>query len=196
MKVKICGMTREKDIASALAAGVDYLGFNFIKQSPRCVDFEWSINMAKKYHLNRKFVSLFNTSEEKKIKKLEQILPESVLQYYGDLPFLTSLNRFYPVNATLLKQLKPNHSFNKCKDKYLVDNMDDRLGGTGKKFDWNLLHSWPLDSCMIAGGIDVEDVKVLREKGLWGVDLNSKLEISPGVKCQVKLKQLATAINE
>ena len=196
MKIKICGMTREEDIVSALAAGIDFLGFNFIKESPRYVDFEWSIGMAKKYHLDKKFVSLFNSSEEKKIKKIEQIFPQSVLQYYGDLPFLTSLNRFYPVNATLLKQLKPNHSFNKCKDKYLVDNMDDRLGGTGKKFDWNLLHSLPLDSCMIAGGIDVEDVKVLREKGLWGVDLNSKLEISPGVKCQVKLKQLATAINE
>lgn len=133
MKVKICGMTREKDIESALAAGVDFLGFNFIKQSPRYVNFEWSIDMAKKYHLDRKFVSLFNSAEEKKIKKLEQILPESVLQYYGDLPFLTPLSRFYPVNATLLKQLKPDHSFNKCKDKYLVDNMDDRLGGTGKK---------------------------------------------------------------
>ena len=196
MKVKICGMTREEDIASALAAGVDFLGFNFIKESPRCVNFEWSIKMAKKYNLDKKFVSLFNSSEENKIKKLEQILPQSVLQYYGDLPFKTSLNRFYPVNATLLKQLKPNHSFNKLKDKYLVDNMDDKLGGTGKKFDWNLLQSLPLDSCMVAGGIDVEDLKVLRKKGLWGVDLNSKLEISPGIKCRDKLKQLAIEINE
>ena len=196
MKVKICGMTREEDIASALAAGVDFLGFNFIKESPRCVNFEWSIKMAKKYNLDKKFVSLFNSSEENKIKKLEQILPQSVLQYYGDLPFITSLNRFYPVNATFLKQLKPNHSFNKFKDKYLVDNMNDKLGGTGKKFDWNLLNSLPFDSCMVAGGIDVKDLKVLREKGLWGVDLNSKLEISPGVKCRVKLNQLAIAINE
>ena len=33
MKIKVCGITREEDIAELLLAGVDFIGFNFIKSS-------------------------------------------------------------------------------------------------------------------------------------------------------------------
>ena len=36
-RVKICGITREEDLAAAVAAGADALGFVFYAPSPRCV---------------------------------------------------------------------------------------------------------------------------------------------------------------
>ena len=35
---------------------------------------------------------------------------------------------------------------------------------------------------MIAGGIEIKDLNALKKMGCWGVDLNSKLEDTPGIK--------------
>ena len=42
-KIKICGITNEKDALWAASAGVDFIGLNFYKTSPRKI----SLNMAK-----------------------------------------------------------------------------------------------------------------------------------------------------
>ena len=47
---------------------------------------------------------------------------------------------------------------------------------------------------MIAGGIEVKDLNVLKKMGCWGVDLNSKLEDSPGIKNHKLLKELGDFI--
>ena len=43
---------------------------------------------------------------------------------------------------------------------------------------------------MIAGGLSIEDIPILEEMGAWGVDLNSKLEIAPGIKDPKLIEQL------
>ena len=68
--------------------------------------------------------------------------------------------------------------------------MDSALGGTGKKFDWSNLDNIDLSNLMIAGGLSIEDVPILEEMGAWGVDLNSKLEIAPGIKDTKLIEEL------
>ena len=58
MKIKVCGVTREKDIEALLSVNIDYIGFNFIKSSPRKVSVDWALNMSKKYNLQDKFTCL------------------------------------------------------------------------------------------------------------------------------------------
>ena len=43
MKIKVCGVTREKDIEALLSVNIDYIGFNFIKSSPRKVSVDWAL---------------------------------------------------------------------------------------------------------------------------------------------------------
>ena len=43
---------------------------------------------------------------------------------------------------------------------------------------------------MIAGGLSIEDIPILEEMGAWGVDLNSKLEIAPGIKDTKLIEEL------
>ena len=35
MKIKVCGITREEDIVKLLEIGVDFIGFNLLKESKR-----------------------------------------------------------------------------------------------------------------------------------------------------------------
>ena len=37
MKIKVCGITREEDIVELLEIGVDFIGFNLLKESKRKV---------------------------------------------------------------------------------------------------------------------------------------------------------------
>ena len=38
VRVKFCGLTHPADVAAAVAAGADAVGFNFFPKSPRFVD--------------------------------------------------------------------------------------------------------------------------------------------------------------
>ena len=87
---------------------------------------------------------------------------------------------FEPLSATNLQQndllqIKPIRN-----TIFLLDNMSSTLGGSGNKFDWSILDNLNLSNFMIAGGVGVEDLDHLSTLQIFGVDLNSKIEISPG----------------
>ena len=182
MKIKICGLTRENDIEACIDAGIDYLGFNLLKVSKRCVDIEWTSMIINKYKITSKSVILID--DEVSLADIENNFNEEIiLQFYGkNTENYQNYSIFKPISVTELKHLS-DHNINNTKNiKYLIDNMDSALGGTGKKFDWSNLHNIDLSNLMIAGGLSIEDIPILEEMGAWGVDLNSKLEIAPGIK--------------
>jgi phosphoribosylanthranilate isomerase len=72
--------------------------------------------------------------------------------------------------------------------KFLFDTATSAHGGSGQKFDWKVLETYPFDKgFLLSGGLDedsVEEISALDKKlpQLQGVDLNSKFEDSPGMK--------------
>ena len=46
-RIKICGLTREEDVRTAVEAGADAIGFVFYPSSPRFVDFERAAELAR-----------------------------------------------------------------------------------------------------------------------------------------------------
>ena len=133
----------------------------------------------------------FNNSDEKISNFLSNFDDNIILQFYGkNYENYQSYSIFKPISVTELKHLS-DHNINNTKNiKYLIDNMDSALGGTGKKFDWSNLDNIDLSNLMIAGGLSIEDIPTLKEMGVWGVDLNSKLEIAPGIKDTKLIEQL------
>ena len=199
MKIKVCGITREEDIAELLLADVDFIGFNFIKSSPRNIEIDWAVKIIKKYNIQKKAIPLCEISDLKTVHNKLKDFNLVFYQVYKADDALNeieefNLNLFLPTSATKLKQNIDNDLFIDDKDKYLLDNFEHGLGGSGVKFNWNDLATTKLDNCMIAGGIEIKDLNTLKKMGCWGVDLNSKLEDSPGIKNHELIKKLGDFI--
>ena len=190
MKIKVCGVTREKDIEALLSVNIDYIGFNFIKSSPRKVSVDWALDMSRKYNLQDKFTCLLENPTVDDIAKFLDNNVQSNFQLYGNYQKPEKSMCFEPLSATNLQQndllqIEPIRN-----TIFLLDNMASTLGGSGNKFDWSILDNVNLSNFMIAGGVGVEDLDYLSTLQIFGVDLNSKIEISPGIKDLKKIKLL------
>src|SRR5690606_1340707 len=83
---------------------------------------------------------------------------------------------------------------------FLFDTATAGHGGSGKKFNWSVLESYPFEKpFLLSGGIDEEssaEVLSLAERmpQLVGVDLNSKFEHAPALKNIEKLKSFKNGL--
>jgi len=106
----------------------------------------------------------------------------------------------------VIKALGPHGSnmdlerFGGAADLLLFDSAGAGSGGTGRKFDWTLLEDMAVSApFLLSGGIGPGDVELLRNlelKGFKGVDVNSRFELSPGLKDVKSLKEFITNIRK
>jgi phosphoribosylanthranilate isomerase len=90
-----------------------------------------------------------------------------------------------------------------CCDMYLFDTMGAGYGGTGKKFNWEELNGLDIQKpFFLSGGIEPEDASAIRNftqesvaKDLFAVDINSKFEITPGIKDMGSVGRFFKALN-
>ncbi|MFV7878537.1 phosphoribosylanthranilate isomerase, partial [Enterococcus faecium] len=89
-------------------------------------------------------------------------------------------------------------------DMFLFDTEGVGYGGTGKKFNWNVLKGLNIAKpFFLSGGIQPDDIENLREfskdivaKDLFSIDINSKFEISPGVKNMKSIETFVKGIKQ
>ncbi|MDB5271699.1 MAG: trpF [Chitinophagaceae bacterium] len=85
-------------------------------------------------------------------------------------------------------------------DYFLFDTADASWGGTGRTFDWNILKDYPSDKpFFLSGGIGLEQLPIpefILQKPLWAIDINSRFEISPGLKDIEKIKEFQKKLND
>jgi phosphoribosylanthranilate isomerase len=58
VKIKICGLTRDEDVKSAVEAGVDAVGFVFTK-SPRQISIETAVRLVRQVPTDVLRIGLF-----------------------------------------------------------------------------------------------------------------------------------------
>jgi phosphoribosylanthranilate isomerase len=81
-------------------------------------------------------------------------------------------------------------------DMFLFDTAGSGYGGTGKKFDWNLLKDVKVGKpYFLSGGIEPDDAPAIKQfsettagKALFALDINSKFETAPGMKDLAKIE--------
>jgi phosphoribosylanthranilate isomerase len=81
-------------------------------------------------------------------------------------------------------------------DYFMFDTKTIGHGGSGKTFNWDILAKYALDiPFFVCGGLSPENiasVKEIKHHAFYGVDLNSRFEIEPGLK---NIDQLRNAFN-
>lgn len=62
VRVKICGLTRERDVDAVVAAGADMLGFVLVSTSPRGISLERALELAERVPEPSQTVAVFETA--------------------------------------------------------------------------------------------------------------------------------------
>ena len=205
MKIKICGLTKRENIEELVQLNPDYLGFIFYPGSPRFINgkltpadmesiagniprvgvfvnasFDEISGSFRRYNLD--YVQLHGSESPEFCKQLDDSGIEVIKAFSLDDAF--DFNR--------LMEYVPFTRF------FLFDTQTELPGGSGRKFNWKILENYPLaHPFLLSGGIgpdDAAEVLSLQHPALWGVDLNSRFEISPGIKDIAKLKDFIQTI--
>jgi len=191
MKVKICGITRTEDAQRAAALGADFLGFIFVKESPRYRDAEHAATIAESLGADRpKLVGVFRDEDVDTIRTIAARVPLDFVQLHG----AESDDDIRAIGLPAFKTLHvgdalPDTTAHPAADWLLFDSFG---GGTGKRFDWSLLNLYSRRKpFLLAGGITPDNVvaavSLVRPDA---IDLASGVESAPGIKDHEKLERL------
>jgi phosphoribosylanthranilate isomerase len=207
-RIKICGITREEDLANAVEAGADALGFVFHPSSKRYVS---PLRARELCALLPPFVSsvaLFVNPQPAFVHEVLESMSPSILQFHGDesADFCSSFGRPYlkafrvgaPGLETSADLAAHCMGFSSAHG-WLFDSFSPLYGGSGHGFDHSLLR--PLSQqvgvrpIVLSGGLNATNVgSALVSTQPWAVDVSSGVEISPGVKSAEKMKDFVSAV--
>ena len=175
----------------------DLMGFIFYDASKRFVGSDFDKRLLPLPSHGIRNVAVFVNESRDVVEKIIDLYGFTAIQLHGsESP--EYCESFRVAGITVFKAFGIHPGFNwetlvpyvdVC-DYFLFDTRTKGHGGSGEKFDWQMLHSYTLHRpFLLSGGIGVDDVRALRSlnhPNLKGVDLNSRFELIPGMK-DVKL---------
>lgn len=203
VKLKICGMREPANILQAATLLPDYMGFIFYDQSPRYVNenvklpalpdsikrvgvfvneqTEAIIRMVHAYQLN--FVQLHGNESERECEKLKargfDVIKVFSVDEYFDFERVKSYRNYVRY--------------------FLFDTKGQYFGGNAKTFDWKLLLKYDqVTPFFLSGGITVDTISAVQEintLNIHALDVNSGVEISPGIKDIKKINELKRVVS-
>lgn len=199
MLVKVCGL--RDNINEVLALNPDFAGFIFYPKSPRYVAKSQDVDLKQKLNGINK-VGVFVNEDYDTIVTLIDEYNLDYVQLHGNesIDFCKQIRKIVPVikafGVSSSADFESVNQYADYVDYLLLDTKTASYGGSGVKFDWNILSTVKIgQKFLLSGGIslvDIPTIKNLNINNLVGVDLNSKFEISPTLK---NIEQLTQAIN-
>jgi len=176
----------------------DFIGFIFYNQSPRCVARNFKIPELTKsikkvgVFVNETFENIFDTVNKHAL---------DFAQLHGNEP-VRICEKLKQADIGVIKAFSMDQHFDFDKlnpyksvvDFFLFDTKGKFYGGNASTFDWNVLRQYDQKTPFIlSGGISLEnvhDIAKLKGMNIHAVDINSGVEIEPGVKDVNTINQL------
>ncbi len=187
-RVKICGVTRLQDVRLIAKSGADAIGFQ-MSQGPRKITPAQAKRLVKQVPLHLTPVGVFVNEPLARVQKLIKICGFQAIQLHGDETASYCDKILVPVMKVIrMKNSTSHRAFQKYKAAaFLLDVYHKSArGGTGKGFQlsWAKKAARELTApVLLAGGLTPDNVKkAIRASGVFGVDVASGVEKSPGVK--------------
>lgn len=203
-RIKVCGMTRLDQMHELGDLGVQFAGMIFYHKSPRFIMRHLKGYEVKKAKLKVFKIGVFvNASYDEVMNHVDNFGLDMVQLHGNETPYYCSKLSNY---ISVIKAFRISEDDNiewKIKnyyedtDMFMFDTEGEGFGGTGRKFNWEKLQGAEIiKPFFLSGGIEPRDSTSIKEfltepvaKDMFAVDINSRFEISPGVKDMNKVKE-------
>ena len=203
MKIKVCGMKDPENMLEIAELPIDMIGMIFYEKSPRCVD-EQDADRINELQLEIPKAGVFvNASLEFVMNKVKRFGLQFVQLHGNESPDFCCTLRKKGIQVIKSFQINTTEDLISCLiyedscDYFLFDTPTSLYGGSGNKFDWEILSAYTgTTPFFLSGGIEPEDAKIINQLNfpqLAAVDLNSRFETSPGIKDIVKIHMFIKA---
>lgn len=205
-RIKVCGITRAADAAMALAQGADYLGVNCWSGSPRFVPAAARAALLREIPQEKRVAVTVNPT----VAEAAALIAEgfAIVQAHFD-PSKTECDpkalsaRLGAKALWLAPKLADGAEWPAdlipLAEGFVHDaHAKDAFGGTGKVSDWSrfqkLVQKYPQSLWILAGGLGPDNLAAAAKSGATFFDLNSGVELSPGLKSVEKLAGVSDAL--
>ncbi len=182
------------NIEAVAACEPDYMGFIWVEKSPRFVGDDFVIPTLP---ASTKAVGVFVNESSETIIRLSKKAGFQVVQLHGEedqdeIDVLRNAG-LEVIKAVSVATEQDVAGLELEPDYYLFDTKKGtQVGGTGERFDWSILAAYTREiPYFLAGGLDSKSItEAIKLPGLFALDFNSKLELSPGIKDLAKVKEI------
>lgn len=201
MIIKICGMCDPENIRAVAATGVTWMGMIFWSGSSR---FVADISAADAIPDGIVRAGVFVNQPHDEIAAIASRCALGVVQLHGGetAEYIAALRPMLPEGCRIMKAISIGCETDIAKageyqhiaDMLLFDTKCQTVGGSGRQFDWDILHRYngalPF---LLSGGIGADDaqrVNAFSHPMMAGIDINSRFETAPGIKDCGKVSEL------
>ena len=203
VKVKICGITNLEDAQLAVNLGADALGFNFCKKSLRYIEPSKAKLIIEELPPLVSTVGVFaDEFSPERISSIAHAVGLNAVQLHGsespeyvrkvdELRVIKAFRVDTHFDLTLLSLYSAGA--------YLLDAFDpERIGGTGRVFDWEIaVAAKSYGRIILAGGLTQENiVDAISRVRPYAVDICSGVESEPGKKDPQKMTALFNQVHQ
>lgn len=188
-RVKVCGVTREEDVAAAALAGATHAGLIMVPGTPRAVDADRARKLADtaRDHGLRP-VGVFRDEEPDVVAAAAERIGLTAVQLHGS----ETAAAVTDIRNDFASEIWTAGFEERGGDRLVFDSPG---GGTGTICDWNAVTAHPAKaSAFLAGGIGPDNARAAQRTGVYGLDASSRLESAPGIKDHQKIQALFDAL--
>ncbi len=209
IRIKLCGLSSLVDAEFADRCGIDYLGFNLYPKSPRFVSLAQYRAMAPRLPDRRRVAVTVEPAPDELAGMVDAGFDFFQVHFRPETSVGTLAawsERVGPDRLWLAPRLPagrdPAEDWLPLAKYFLLDTPHAGLfGGTGQTGDWarfaRTQAAHPDRTWILAGGLRPENIgDALQASNARFVDVNSGVELAPGVKDEEKLKRFIVRLHE
>jgi phosphoribosylanthranilate isomerase len=210
-RIKVCGMTKLTQMHELGEIGVQFAGMIFYHKSPRFIMRHLKGYEVKKAKLKVFKIGVFvDASYDEVMNHVDNFGLDMVQLHGNETPYYCSKLSNY---ISVIKAFRISEddsiewkirNFYDDTDMFMFDTQGESFGGTGRKFNWEKLQGAEITKpFFLSGGIEPTDAAGIKEfltepvaKDLFAVDINSRFEISPGVKDMIQVREFVKQLSK
>jgi len=193
------------NIAEVVALQPDYTGFIFYPGSKRFIG-ELDPLLIKNIPATIKTTGVFVNEELETVKnailtynlKAVQLHGQESAAYCGALKGYAEVIKAFGIDENF--DFNTLDAYQDYTDYFLFDTQTPDHGGSGKTFSWQLLENYKNGKpYFLSGGIGVDqlaELGMIKDERLYAIDVNSKFELSPGLKDTVLLSTFKQVLDK